>query len=296
MPEVKVVAVADLNAASAQLVAHGLGAEVADAKSIIDRCPWIVIATPPEAHFQLSLAAVAAGKRGVIVEKPFVVSVDQATRVLRAAEESESHVYAAQFRRSFPSTILSRDLVAGGVVGPVTGVEVFEGGRFAWETKSDYVSKSAYGGVLFDTGSHSVDQVLYIAGLENVDAEVTIHKVDRDRPEPSHQISASFSISKREGSIVGSLKLSRAQPLANVVRVYGRDGIVECDVSFSGQVRLFRGGKRILLAPPRPMPIYVDAFVAEYRDIFRKGPAGAFTGASTLLQLKILEGIHRHGH
>ena len=79
------------------------------------------------------------------------------------------------------------------------------------------------------------------------------------------------------------------------MRVRGREGIVECDVSFTGQTRFFRRGRRIVLAPAHPMVTFVDAFAGEYQDIFRRRADSAFMAASTLLQLKILEGTHQHG-
>ena len=77
-----------------------------------------------------------------------------------------------------------------GVLGQVTELSAFEGGRFSWQAESGYVYKDPYGGVLFDTGSHTLDTLLYVACFDTGSLEVTTVHTQRDSRRVLHGKSA----------------------------------------------------------------------------------------------------------
>lgn len=77
----------------------------------------VTIATPPHTHAEIAIAAVRAGKH-VMCEKPFAANVDEAERMLDAAERAGVvHVLGTEFRFATGQAIATR-AVRAGAVGP----------------------------------------------------------------------------------------------------------------------------------------------------------------------------------
>jgi predicted dehydrogenase len=90
LPQVTVVGGADPSAERRAAWAKlGAGPAVADAHELIEgtRPDVVVVATPPDSHADLCLAALRAGAH-VLCEKPFVETVAQADAVIHAADEA----------------------------------------------------------------------------------------------------------------------------------------------------------------------------------------------------------------
>ena len=100
-PAIRIVAVADLDAARADAVAAELGAEaltVADAIAHPE-VETVLNLTIPAAHAEVALAAIAAGK-DVFGEKPLTATLAEAVEVISAAEAAGTRVGSA------PDTVL----------------------------------------------------------------------------------------------------------------------------------------------------------------------------------------------
>lgn len=290
LPGVKVVGVHDLNAANAEEVARAFGVVAMDRHALFKACDWVVIATPPDSHHGLAREALGEGCH-VVVEKPFVPRHAEAQELVELAERSGRQLHVAQFRRFFPPVAVARDLVASGLIGQVEGLEMYEGGRFLWSNDSGYVGKSRFGGVLFDTGSHTVDQGLVVAGLDEGELGVVVERVVRDKPEPSHEIEAVLKLGSGRGEIRGRVFLSRAQPLANLIRVVGTKGFVEMDCGYDGLIRWGREGSVSTFRPARAFAGYGQAFLEEYRAVFHSGAQSPTVARRMVNQVRILEAI-----
>jgi predicted dehydrogenase len=291
---VKVIGVHDLNTANAREVATALGVQAMEREALLGVCDWVVIATPPDSHYGLAREALERGCH-VVLEKPFVPRASEAQDLVELAEGRGRQLHVAQFRRFFPPVGVARDLVASGLIGEVVRLEMYEGARFLWSNDSGYVSKSRFGGVLFDTGSHTVDQGLVVAGLDEGELGVEVEKVERDKPEPSHQIEAMLRLRRGGRVLAARLLLSRAQPLANLIRVIGTQGMVEMDCGFDGLIRWSRGGSISVFRPARLFAGYGQAFLEEYRAVFRLGSASPTHARRMVNQVKILEMVDRAG-
>lgn len=289
---VKVVGVHDLNTGNAREVAGALGAEVMERDALLGACDWVVIATPPDSHFSLARECLERGCH-VVLEKPFVPRAAEAQELVDLAERKGRQLHVAQFRRFFPPVGVARDLVASGLIGEVVGLEMFEGGRFLWSNDSGYVSKSRFGGVLFDTGSHTVDQALVVAGLDHGNLEVVVETVKRDKPEPSHQIEAGLKLRRDGREVTARLLLSRAQPLANLIRIIGSQGSVEMDCGYDGLIRWTRAGSVSVFRPARLFAGYGQAFLEEYRAVFRLGLESPTVARRMVNQVRVLEAVDR---
>jgi scyllo-inositol 2-dehydrogenase (NADP+) len=139
----------------------------------------VVVATPNSTHVPLALAALAAGQ-GVVVDKPFAPTAEEARRVVAEARRRGLFLSAYHQRRWDSETLTLRRLLAEGALGDVLRFESrFERWRpvpmVGWR-ESD--APGGAGGLLYDLGTHLVDQALHLFGpVARVYAEL-----DRRRP------------------------------------------------------------------------------------------------------------------
>lgn len=148
-------------------------ASVTDAADI----DLVVVATPNTSHFGLASRALRNGKH-VVVDKPFTVTAAEA-RELIAIAESERRVLSVFHNRRWEGDFLTvQKLVEGQALGRLVSYEArFD--RFrneprpaAWREQPERGS-----GVLYDLGSHLIDQALLLFGEpERITADVRIER------------------------------------------------------------------------------------------------------------------------
>jgi predicted dehydrogenase len=135
----------------------------------------IVVATSNRAHVPVASAALEAG-HPVVVDKPLAASAADARRLKEEADARALMLAVFHNRRWDGDFLTLRGLIGDGALG---GVQRFES-RFerwrpdvradAWRERAD---PEEAGGVLFDLGSHLIDQALVLFGeVESVYAEV----------------------------------------------------------------------------------------------------------------------------
>lgn len=138
-----------------------------------------MVATPSSTHVPLALAALAAGQ-AVVVDKPFAPTAEEARRVVAEARRRGLFLSVYHQRRWDSDTVTLRRLIAEGALGDVLRFESrFE--RWRPVPKGGWRESDApggAGGLLYDLGSHLVDQALHLfRPVARVYAEL-----DRRRP------------------------------------------------------------------------------------------------------------------
>ena len=134
----------------------------------------VVISSPNRTHVPVGLEAVAAGL-AVVVDKPLAATVADAVQLRDAAAAQGVAITVFQNRRWDGDFLTVSDLLDRGEFGPVHRFESrFERWRpevsNAWRESSDPADA---GGVLYDLGSHLIDQALVLFGpVTSVYAEV----------------------------------------------------------------------------------------------------------------------------
>ncbi len=135
----------------------------------------VVVNTPNATHFEYTKNALLAGKH-VIVEKPFTVHSVQALELQRIAEENNLKLSVYHNRRFDSDYRTLKKVIDAGCLGKIVEAE-FHFDRYK-KTLSDKTHKEIPGdgtGVLFDLGSHLIDQALTFFGLpEAVFADIRI--------------------------------------------------------------------------------------------------------------------------
>src|SRR3954447_805110 len=157
----------------------------------------VVVATPNRLHFPIALAALEAGLP-VVVDKPLAATAADGRRLEEAAGERSLMLAVFHNRRWDGDFLTVRKLIEEGALGEVHRFESrFERWRpevraGAWR---ELDAPEEAGGVLYDLGSHLIDQALLLFGPpERVYAEI-----DRRRPGAAVGDDAFIALTHRSG-------------------------------------------------------------------------------------------------
>ena len=126
----------------------------------------VVVATPNRSHVPIALAALEAGAH-VVMDKPLAASAADGRRLASAAADRERILTVFQNRRYDGDFLTLLRLIGEGTLGSVFRFESrFE--RWNPELRADAWRERAApeeaGGLLFDLGSHLVDQAVQLFG------------------------------------------------------------------------------------------------------------------------------------
>jgi scyllo-inositol 2-dehydrogenase (NADP+) len=127
----------------------------------------VVVNTPNYTHFQYAKEALLAGKH-VIVEKPFTIKTEEAEELIQLAKQTGKVISVFQSRRYDSDFQTVKKVVAEKLLGDIVEAEIHYD-RFS-EILSPKLHKEIPGpgtGVLYDLGSHLVDQALQLFGMPN---------------------------------------------------------------------------------------------------------------------------------
>jgi len=135
----------------------------------------VVNILPHNLHAETSLKCLKAGKH-VVSEKPFCITTDEATRMIRAAKRAKVMLSVFHNRRWDGDYLAIRDIIDRGLLGQVYHIECFFGGynrpRTWW--RSD---KTVSGGALYDWGAHFTDWVLRLVDQKVTQVTGFFHKL-----------------------------------------------------------------------------------------------------------------------
>lgn len=132
----------------------------------------VVITTPNQLHFPMAQAALDAGKH-VVLEKPFTVTSKEARTLTGLAKSTKRIVSTFQNRRWDSDFLTVEKIVKEGLLGRLVTYEAhFD--RFRPGIKDAWKEKREPGaGILYDLGSHLIDQAICLFGLpERIFADI----------------------------------------------------------------------------------------------------------------------------
>ncbi len=137
----------------------------------------VIVNTPNEYHSEHARMALEAGKH-VVVEKPFTVTTSEAKSLIRLSEETGRVLTVFQNRRWDGDFLTVQKIVGDGLVGRIVEFEChYDRYRNIVDESSWKEVRSKGTGVIYNLGSHMIDQVLTLFGLpQYVDARVGIQR------------------------------------------------------------------------------------------------------------------------
>ncbi|MHB0876703.1 MAG: Gfo/Idh/MocA family protein [Anaerolineae bacterium] len=170
-PRPKLIAVSTATSASATKAQDEAGFPVAttDFRELLrrDDVQAISCCTPNDAHREVLLAAIAAGKH-VYCDKPLALNLEQSTEVAAAARQGKG-VYQMTFQYRFvPAMMRARQMIREGFLGQPFSFRaaylhagyVDPKRAMSWRLDLD----RSGGGAVVDLGAHAIDLVRYLLG------------------------------------------------------------------------------------------------------------------------------------
>jgi predicted dehydrogenase len=125
----------------------------------------VSIVTPDHLHAESFIAACEAGVKGIFCEKPVSTTLEDADRMIAAAEASGAKVVVNHTRRFDPYYRHAKWLIERGAIGPVQQVIGTMGGERA---------------MLFRNGTHVLDTILYFMNEAPSWVMAVFDEADRD--------------------------------------------------------------------------------------------------------------------
>lgn len=256
----------------------------------------VSICTPHPLHCPMALAAAAAGKH-ILVEKPIALTVEEADRMIEAAESAGVTLFVAENQSySARARYLRRMVTSGEPIGAVTTVLLAAGFRaenFLYPGRRDWLTRPEAGG----TGTWTLHGIHTMAELRVIFGEVETvylreHKTD------------SFQRRELEGTVTGILTLAGGLPIAIVQSsetkllgnlggyvIHGERGSLRAGAQ---QAELFRADvadphtPQIIPYPPHPLSEYAQE-IAAFADAIAGGQEGLTSGRSERRTLAIVQ-------
>ena len=167
IPEVHLVAVADIDGEKAREAAEQWGVEQIfdDYRDLLtlDAVDAVSICTPTCAHSEPAIAALNAGKH-VLVEKPMAATTVEARQMGAASEDSGNILMVEMKWRFMPELQAARAAIARGDLGKIYYAEAI-----GWQHRGipggSFIRRElAGGGALMDNGVYTLDAALYLLG------------------------------------------------------------------------------------------------------------------------------------
>lgn len=268
---------------------HSFRHAVSTPREVFDACDAVSITTPEDAHAELVLAAIAAGKH-VLCEKPLCITADEAREVATVVRAAPV-VHMINFtKRNAPAVQEAIRLARSGALGQIRYVHAsyfqswiatrawghWTEPRWLWRL---HKPPRGAGGALTDIGSHMLDLTSAVAGpIAHIRCTLAcLPKILDGMPVTEYEgkaldanDSAIIEVVPSEGG-VGLIQLTRwASGVVNEERLelFGTEGAVKLNLSESiDQIHLCRGDGLVngvweqvaLEATPNTCQRFIDA-------------------------------------
>jgi predicted dehydrogenase len=139
----------------------------------VEEIELIIITTPNDSHLPYAMQSLGAGKH-VVLEKPFTITSNDALQLIEAAKESGKILSVFQNRRYVADFLTIKEILNKKLLGDV---HEFEGhyDRYRPDAKPNAWREKAKpgSGILYDLGSHLIDQAFVLFGLpKNITADI----------------------------------------------------------------------------------------------------------------------------
>lgn len=139
----------------------------------------VIVNTPNETHFPYTKSALEYGKH-VVVEKPFTVTEVEAEELIGLAKKQNLMLSVFQSRRWDGGFLTVQNLLKEKLLGRVVEFELhYDRFRNYIEPNTWKEENKPGTGILYNLGSHMLDQVLVLFGMpEYIDARMGIQRTD----------------------------------------------------------------------------------------------------------------------
>jgi len=201
-----------------------------DLERIQDYCEVAILALPHHLHAPTAVFLLEKGIH-VFVEKPVATNMKDANQINDTAKRFNRKAGVGLIRRQYSSSMFVKEILEKGWIGEIVSFDIREGGVYNWPAVSDTLfKKNTGGGVLFDTGAHTLDMLLWWLG----DFSDVKYYEDSDGGVESN---CELHLILQSGA-TGIVELSRTRNLRNSMIISGKNGVIEVGTGPDGPVML----------------------------------------------------------
>ena len=161
---VDLVHVVDKDAARAAAIAKAHGASISATMDDLPDVDVVDVCLPTDLHAEFTLRALNMGKH-VFCEKPMARTLDEADRMVAAAEATGKRLMIGQVIRFWPEYVELRRLVESGELGGLLSLSLTRYSPFPTWGSDDWLADEARaGGAALDLHIHDTDFATYLMG------------------------------------------------------------------------------------------------------------------------------------
>lgn len=295
--EVEVAVLCDRDRGNATLAARESGVDAVittEVAALAGKVDAAIVAVPPRFHAPIAIQLMELGI-DVLCEKPLAITVADGQTMDEAARRTGRVLAVALMMRFFPHNRWLADLVEDGEVGEVREVVVEDGAPLDWPMMSNgYFDRNATGGgVLFDSGVHLLDRVLWLFG----DLDQLAYEDDSFGGfESNARLTGTLRIGGR--AVPTRLEFSWSHRLRRSIRVIGDRGTLEASTSDPRTLTLHRTMRRgpmelqIRCADRWDARSHYRAQLTDFIGAIRERRAPFVTAESALRALAVIEAAY----
>jgi len=250
----------------------------------------VYVCTPADSHAEYALAAIAAGKH-VLVEKPMADALPDCEAMVKSARERGVTLGVAYYRRAYPKMRKIRELIAGGILGTPTWVNISNHSWYnpaAGDPKHWRVEKARSGGAgaLADIGVHRLDLLDYWLGPSRVAFSDLHNLVHHYEVEDGASI-----VLKLEGGAPAHAYFSwNSKAFSDRFEITGSEGKLIADPLDGPLLVVIRGQEREELRIDPPTNAHLPC-VEDFVQAVREGRAPLCSGEDGLRTSRVLAQI-----
>ncbi len=251
-----------------------------------DSIDAVYVATSPDVHCEYTLAALRAGKH-VIVEKPMASNVAECEQMVAAAKERNLKLGVAYNSRNAPKMQKVKELVASGILGKITYVNICFNGWRQGENWRLERARSAGGGAVADEGVHRLDLLDFWLGP----SEFQFSSLERlVRSFDVEDSSTAVLKLKNSGAPVHLYCAWNSWPRLDRFDIFGSEGRISLDPLYSKNINLQqRDQKEVLTIDPVPNAYTLN--VEDFHEAIATGRPSICDGETGLRTARLLEKI-----
>ncbi len=172
LPEANIVAVCDKDRARTRLVAEKFGVKnfTSDVAELLarDDIQAVIVAASTDAHKELALKAMAAGK-DVLIEKPVARTTAEALAIADAARDCKRKAMVGMNQRFRPDSMILRSFIEGNELGKIFYVKAGWLRHRTIDNNWILQKEKSGGGVFLDLGIVMLDMTLWMLGYPDVE-------------------------------------------------------------------------------------------------------------------------------